>query len=90
MRTTILAYAIAFMGLIMIGGGMWGLFLLVKTSVRPPLRYFAMAIGMISGGIAMGGLAQALRLLLAIYGELSGSDARSRTSIHASKRRRRT
>ena len=65
---TILAYAIAFMGLIMIGGGVWGLFLLVKTSVRPPLRYFAMAIGMISGGFAMGGLAQALRLLVAISG----------------------
>jgi len=64
MRTTILAYAIAFMGLIMIGGGVWGLFLLVGTTVRPPFRYFAMAIGMISGGIAMGGLAQALRLLV--------------------------
>ena len=64
MRTTILAYAIAFMGLIV--GGVWGLFLLVKMSVRPPLRYFAMAIGMISGGIAMGGLAQALRLLVGL------------------------
>ena len=68
MRTTILAYAIAFMGLILIGGGLWGLFLLIKMSVRPPLRYFAMAIGMISGGFAMGGLAQALRLLVAISG----------------------
>src|SRR5260370_38066398 len=48
--------------------GVWGLFLLVKTSVRPPLRYFAMAIGMISGGFAMEGLAQALRLLVAISG----------------------
>ena len=67
MRTTILAYAIAFMGLIMIGGGVWALFLLVKTRVRPPLRYFAMAIAMISGGIAMGGLAQALRLLLTLH-----------------------
>ncbi len=64
----ILAYAIAFMGLIMIVGGVWGLFLLVKSTVRPPLRYFAMAIGMISGGIAMGGLAQALRLLVGISG----------------------
>ena len=68
MRITILAYAIAFMGLIMIGGGVWGLFLLVGTTARPPLRYYAMAIGMISGGIAMVGLAQALRLLLAIHG----------------------
>jgi hypothetical protein len=63
-----IAYAIAFMGLIMIGGGVWGLFLLLKTRVRPPFRYFAMAIGMISGGIAMGGLAQALRLLVGISG----------------------
>ena len=64
MRTTILAYAIAFMGLILIGGGLWGLFLLIKTRVRPPLRDFAMAIGMIAGSIAVGGLAQALRLLV--------------------------
>jgi hypothetical protein len=56
------------MGLIMIGGGVWGLFLLVGTTVRPPLRYYAMAIGMISGGLAMVGLAQALRLLVAISG----------------------
>ena len=69
MRTTILAYAIAFMGLIMIGGGVWGLFfLLVGTAVRPPLRYYAMTIGMISGGLARVGLAQALRLLVAISG----------------------
>jgi hypothetical protein len=32
------------------------------------LRYYAMAIGMISGGLAMVGLAQALRLLVAISG----------------------
>ena len=68
MRTTILAYAIAFMGLIMIGGGVWGLFLLVGTTVRPPLRHYAMAIGMISGGLAMVGLGLALRLLVVIIG----------------------
>jgi hypothetical protein len=68
MRTTILAYAIAFMGLVLIGGGVWGLFLLIKTRVRPPLRDFAMAIGMIAGSIAVGGLAQALRLLVETRG----------------------
>jgi hypothetical protein len=68
MRTTILAYAIAFMGLIMIAAGVWGLFLLFKIRVRPPSRYFAMAIGMISGGFAMVGFAQLLRLVLAISG----------------------
>jgi len=68
MRTTILAYAIAFMGLIMIAAGVWGLFLLFKIRARPPSRYFAMAIGMISGGFAMVGFAQLLRLVLAISG----------------------
>jgi hypothetical protein len=57
MLTTILAYVIAFMGLVMIGGGVWGLFMSVSGTVRVPLRYYAMAIGMISGGLAMGGLA---------------------------------
>jgi hypothetical protein len=68
MRTIILAFAIAFMGLVMIGGGLWGLLLLVGATFRPPLRYYAMTIGMISGGLAMVGLAQALRLLLVIIG----------------------
>jgi hypothetical protein len=68
MRTTILAYVIAFMGLIMIGGGLWGLFLLIGATTRPTLRYYAMTIGMISGGLAMLGLAQALRLLVVIIG----------------------
>jgi hypothetical protein len=66
MRTTILAYAIAFLGLIMIAGGIWGLFDLFRQTVRIPMRYYAMAIGMICGGFAMAGLAQALRLLLII------------------------
>ena len=66
MRTTILAYVIAFLGLIMIAGGIWGLFDLVRQTVRIPLRYYAMTIGMICGGFAMAGLAQALRLLLVI------------------------
>lgn len=66
MRTIIRAYAIAFMGLIMIGGGLWGLFLLFGATARPPLRYYAMTIGMISGGLAMVGLGQALRLLVVI------------------------
>jgi hypothetical protein len=66
MRTTILAYVIAFLGLIMIGSGIWGLFMLFTEEHRVPQRYYAMAIGMICGGFAMGGIAQALRLLLAI------------------------
>ena len=69
MRTTILAYLIAFMGLVMIVAGAWGLFILViEKTVRVPLRYYAIAIGMMAGGLGMGGLAQALRLLLEING----------------------
>jgi hypothetical protein len=64
MRTTILAYVIAFMGLVTIAVGVWDLF--TEEAARARLRYYAMAIAMISGGLALGGLAQVLRLLLAI------------------------
>ena len=66
MRTTILAYVLAFMGLVTIAVGVWDIF--TKKTAGAHLRYYAMAIGMISGGLAMGGLAQALRLLLVING----------------------
>lgn len=69
MRTasTALAYVIAFVGLLMIVAGVWGFFiLLTATTPRVPLRYYAMDFGMISGGLGMVGLAQALRLLLMI------------------------
>jgi len=67
MRTIILAYVIAFLGLLMAIGGVWGLFRLVFGKNRPvPWRYYVMAIAMISGGIAMLGIAQVLRLLVAI------------------------
>jgi hypothetical protein len=68
MRTTILAYVIAFLALAMIGGGVWGLFDLSRQRARVnvPLRYYGMAIGMICGGFGMGGIAQGLRLLVAI------------------------
>ena len=64
MRTTILAYVIALAGLVMIAAGAWDLFTKGTASAR--LRHYALAIGMICGGLAMGGLAQALRLLLEI------------------------
>jgi hypothetical protein len=70
MYTTILAYAIALMGLVTVGAGAWALFtLLVEKTVRVPLRYYAIALGLISGGLGMGGIAQALRLLLVINGK---------------------
>ncbi|MGB8575182.1 MAG: hypothetical protein WCD56_01285 [Pseudolabrys sp.] len=67
MDTIILTYVIAFMGLVMAGGGVWVLFRLVFGKNRPvPWRYYVMAFAMISGGIAMLGIAQALRLLFVI------------------------
>lgn len=67
MRTTILAYVIALMGLLLIAGGIWGILILPQDDVKPSLIDFAVVAALISGGFAMGGLAQALRLLLGIY-----------------------
>ena len=73
MRTTIFAYVIAVVGLVIVVAGAWGLFILLTADTpRVPLRYFAMAIGMISGGLGLVGIAQALRLLILIYGESLG------------------
>jgi hypothetical protein len=75
MRTTILAYVITVLGLAMIGGGAWGLIDLWQhqsAQVHVPLRYYGMAIGMICGGFGMGGIAQGLRMLVAIAGETQG------------------
>ena len=64
MRTTILAYVIAVLGFVTICGGLYSFFDL--WNARAPLRLYAITIGMICGGFAMGGIAQALRLLVAI------------------------
>jgi hypothetical protein len=66
MRTTVLAYVIAFMGVVTALGGLYGLFVLLIETVRIPLRYYALAIAMIAGGVGMVGIAQALRLLVEI------------------------
>jgi hypothetical protein len=65
MCTTMLAYVIALMGLVMIAVGVWSLFVL-EAEETVPLTDYLIAIGMISGGLGMGGLAQALRLLLEV------------------------
>jgi hypothetical protein len=65
MYTTILAYVIAFLGFVMIGTGVWGLYYLLRGP-EPPLRYVAMMIAMICGGFGLGGIAQGLRVLVAI------------------------
>jgi hypothetical protein len=59
MRTTILAYVIALVGLVMIAVGVWSL-LVLQTEETVSLADFLTAIGTIAGGLAMGGLAQAL------------------------------
>jgi hypothetical protein len=64
MRTTILAYVIAVLGLVMICGGIYSFFDL--WNARAPLRHYAITIGLICGGFAMGGIAQALRQLLVL------------------------
>ena len=64
MRTTILAYVIAVLGFLTICGGVYSFFDL--WNARAPLRHYAITIGMFCGGFAMGGVAQALRQLVAI------------------------
>ena len=66
MWTTWLAYLIAFMGLITFASGALGVLILLLEDVVP-LRYYAMVIALISGGLSMIGIAQGLRLLLLIY-----------------------
>jgi len=63
MRTTILAYVIAVMGLVMMGVGAWGLSIL-EAQETIPLGDDLIAIGTIAAGLGMVGLAQALRRLL--------------------------
>jgi hypothetical protein len=70
MWTTWLAYLIAFMGFITFAGGALGVLILMFDDVartgQAPLRYYAMMLALISGGLSMIGIAQGLRLLLLI------------------------
>ena len=68
MRTTILAYAIALVGLGTIVVGAWDLvILLTDTPIEEiSLSDLAIAVGIVSGGFGLIGLAQALRLLAEI------------------------
>ena len=65
MRTTILAFGIALVGLIMVAVGVWSL-LVLEAEETVLLADLLTAMGTIAGGLAMGGLAQALRLQLEI------------------------
>jgi len=70
MSTTALAYVILFMGSITTLGGLFGVLTLLFEEVaktgRVPFRYYAMMVGLISGGLGMIGIGQGLRLLLFI------------------------
>jgi hypothetical protein len=73
MSTTVLAYLILSMGFITFLVGAFGVLMLIfeeaaKTE-RVPLRYYAMVVGLISGGLGMVGIGQGLRLLLLILGK---------------------
>jgi hypothetical protein len=64
MRTTILAYVIAVLGFVMICSGIYSFFDL--WNARATVKHYAITIGLFCGGFAMGGIAQALRQLVAI------------------------
>jgi hypothetical protein len=66
MRTTLLAYVIAGAGLVMLIFGAWGLFVLNNAEIDVAVTDEAIVFGLIGGGLAMIGLAQALRLLLVV------------------------
>jgi hypothetical protein len=67
MRTTILAYLIAFAGLVMIAAGVWDLSNLEpETGETLALSDYAPGVQTIAEGLVMLGVAQALRLLLVI------------------------
>jgi hypothetical protein len=72
MWTTTLAYLIVLMGFITFAGGAFGLLILMFEEVaktgRVPLRYYAMMVALISGGLGMIGIGQGLRLLLLLVG----------------------
>jgi hypothetical protein len=68
MKTTILAYVIAFGGVAMIVFGLWSLYILIKERVAElRLRDYISTIQTIAVGFVLIGLAQALRLLLLIW-----------------------
>lgn len=72
MPTTVLAYVIAGVGVLMLLFGAWGFFVLNTAEVDVALTDEAIVFGLIGGGLAMIGVAQALRLLVTINTRLMG------------------
>ena len=67
MGTTILAWLIAILGLLMIAGGVWDVADLWNQRRRTLVTEWGTAIGLICGGFGMFGIAQALRLLRVLF-----------------------
>jgi len=61
------------MGVITFASGALGSVLILMLEEVVPLRYFAMLIALISGGLSMIGIAQGLRLLLVIVRVVSAA-----------------
>jgi hypothetical protein len=66
MRTAILAYVIALAGVVLIVSGAWDVYVFYSDEYQLTLSDYAPPFRIIAGGLAMIGLAQALRLLLEI------------------------
>jgi hypothetical protein len=74
MKTTILAYVIALGGVALIVLGFWRLYILITERVAElRLRDYIPTIQTIAVGFGLIGLAQALRLLLVIFGATDAS-----------------
>jgi uncharacterized membrane protein len=73
MWTTVLAFLILFMGFITFAAGAFGALMLLfeemSRTERVQFRYYAMVLGLISAGLGLIGIGQALRLLLLILGK---------------------
>ena len=73
MSTTLLAYLILFTGFMTFLAGAFGALMLLFEEVakteRVAFRYYALMVGLISGGLGLIGIGQGLRLLLLILGK---------------------
>jgi hypothetical protein len=73
MWTTVLAFLILLMGFITFAAGAFGALMLLfeemSKTERVQFRYYAMVVGLISGGLGLIGIGQGLRLLLLILGK---------------------
>ena len=73
MWTTVLAFLILFMGFITFAAGAFGALMLLfeemSKTERVQFRYYAMVVGLISGGLGLIGIGQGLRLLVLILGK---------------------